>query len=441
MNLKEEITARGLLKQATDEKLFELYDKGGQTLYVGMDPTADSLHLWNFVWFMHALQYMKRWNKLIFIVWGATGMIGDPGGKNAERSFLDEETLAHNVKKIEMQVNHILDNIKDITWWQITSDSFTLINNLDFYRDMNYLEFLRKVGKYITVNNMMHKETVKRRLETDDQSISYTEFSYMLIQGYDFVRLHDEHDCKLQIAGSDQRGNVVTGIELINKISEKENKDAYGATTPLILDSTGKKFGKSEGNALWLSPEKNSPYTIYQYFMNVTDEDVGRYLKIFSVKPLSEIEDIVTQHNTSPELRQWQKSLAYLVTQIIFGLDAANECVFATDFSFSTTEEKINKLKNYSTQEIDILCEQLDSCTFPEEWEFITAFLSAEEFWCNFASSKWEAKKLIQWWAISLNWKKITDIWFKITKDCCFENNVAFIQKWKKNYKIIRLDY
>jgi tyrosyl-tRNA synthetase len=191
---------------------------------------------------------------------------------------------------------------------------------------MDYLIFLRKVGKYITVNNMMHKETVKRRLETEDQSISYTEFSYMLIQGYDFVRLFDDHDCKLQIAGSDQRGNVVTGIELINKISEKEEKDAYGATTPLILDSTGKKFGKSEGNALWLSAEKNTPYTIYQYFINVTDEDVERYLKIFSVKTLEDIEQIVKTHHEAPEKRYGQTQLAYIVTQIIFGTKTADQC-------------------------------------------------------------------------------------------------------------------
>jgi len=163
---------------------------------------------------------------------------------------------------------------------------------------------LRKVGKYITVNNMMKKETVKKRLETEDQSISYTEFSYMLIQGYDFVRLHDDYGCKLQIAGSDQRGNVVTGIELINKISEKEDTDAYGATTPLILDSTGKKFGKSEGNALRLSPEKNSPYTIYNYFMNVADEDVARYMKIFSLLPIEEIDTFTAQHMTQAHLRE-----------------------------------------------------------------------------------------------------------------------------------------
>jgi len=228
-------------------------------------------------------------------------MIGDPGGKNAERRFLDEETLAHNVAKIETQVQNILDNISAISG---ETFEFEVKNNLDFFKEMNYLEFLRKVGKYITVNNMMKKETVKKRLETEDQSISYTEFSYMLIQGYDFVRLHDDYGCKLQIAGSDQRGNVVTGIELINKISEKEDTDAYGATTPLILDSTGKKFGKSEGNALRLSPEKNSPYTIYNYFMNVADEDVARYMKIFSLLPIEEIDTFTAQHMEQAHLRE-----------------------------------------------------------------------------------------------------------------------------------------
>ncbi len=427
MNLQEEITARGLLKQATDEKLFELYDKGGQTLYVGMDPTADSLHLWNFVWFMHALQYMKRWNKLIFIVWGATGMIGDPGGKNSERNFLDEDILAHNVGRIYKQVEAILANITEISG---ETFEFEIKNNLDFFKDMNYLEFLRKVGKYITVNNMMHKETVKRRLETDDQSISYTEFSYMLIQGYDFVRLHDDHDCKLQIAGSDQRGNVVTGIELINKISEKENKDAYGATTPLILDSTGKKFGKSEGNALWLSPEKNSPYTVYNYFMNVSDEDVERYLKIFSVKSLSEIQDIVTQHNTSPELRQWQKSLAHLVTQIIFGTQAADNCVLVQETLYGGWD-MISKIAWLDSDQII----SLNNSTWWTNWDWWRLVEVLVQTWL--CESNGEAKKAIKNNAISLNENKITDIWYEISDQDRINDKIILLKKGKKTYKTL----
>lgn len=427
MNLQQEITARGLLKQATNEDLFDLYDKGGQTLYVWMDPTADSLHLGNFVWFMHALQYMKRGNKLIFIVWWATGMIWDPGGKNAERSFLDEETLAHNVSKIHAQVERVLANITAISGEQF---EFQVINNLDFYQGMDYLSFLRKVGKHITVNNMMNKETVKKRLQTEDQSISYTEFSYMLIQGYDFVKLYDEHDCKLQIAGSDQRGNVVTGIELINKISTKDDPQAYWATTPLILDSTGKKFGKSEGNALWLSSEKNSPYTIYQYFMNVTDEDVERYLKIFSVKTLEDIRLIVKTHLEKPESRHWQMQLAYIVTQIIFGTQAADTCELMRETLYGEGET-IEKIKTMS----DAQLEALNTWMWWSEshgWRIVELLVTS---WL--CESNWEAKKAIKNNAISLNEQKITDMGHQISDDDWIHGKILLLRKGKKNYKTV----
>ena len=426
MNLQQEITARGLLKQATDEKLFDLYDKGGQTLYVGMDPTADSLHLWNFVWFMHALQYMKRGNKLIFIVWWATGMIGDPGGKNAERSFLDEETLAHNVAKIEAQVQIILDNISAISG---ETFEFEVKNNLDFFKEMNYLEFLRKVGKYITVNNMMKKETVKKRLETEDQSISYTEFSYMLIQGYDFVRLHDDYGCKLQIAGSDQRGNVVTGIELINKISDKEDTDAYGATTPLILDSAGKKFGKSEGNALRLSPEKNSPYTIYNYFMNVADEDVARYMKIFTLLPIEEIDTFTAQHMEQAHLREWQKRLAYLVTQIIFGTMEADTCALVQNTLYG--DDVIENMKKLDTQQLI----SLNTATGGIIWDGWRILEILVQTWLCDSNS--EAKKVLKNNAISLNENKITDIWYEISDDDWINGQILLLRKGKKTFKTL----
>jgi len=426
MNLQQEITARGLLKQATDEKLFDLYDKGGQTLYYGMDPTADSIHLWNFVWFMHALQYMRRGNKFIIIVWWATGMIGDPGGKNAERRFLDEETLAHNVAKIETQVQNILDNISAISG---ETFEFEVKNNLDFFKEMNYLEFLRKVGKYITVNNMMKKETVKKRLETEDQSISYTEFSYMLIQGYDFVRLHDDYGCKLQIAGSDQRGNVVTGIELINKISEKEDTDAYGATTPLILDSTGKKFGKSEGNALRLSPEKNSPYTIYNYFMNVADEDVARYMKIFSLLPIEEIDTFTAQHMEQAHLREWQKRLAYLVTQIIFGTIEADTCALVQNTLYG--DDVIESIKKLDTQQLISLNTATGGITW-DGWRILEILV--QTWLCD---SNSEAKKVLKNNAISLNENKITDIWYEISDDDWINGQILLLRKGKKTYKTL----
>lgn len=312
MHLREELEKRGFLYQYTNEEVFTLYDGGQNTLYVGMDPTADSLHLGNFVGFMHAVQWMKRGNHLIFIVGGATGMIGDPGGKNSERSFLDEVTLTHNVQAITKQVGDILENLSLLSGEKF---SWEVRNNLEMYEGMSYLRFLREVGKYITVNQMLTKETVKRRIEDPESSISYTEFSYMLMQAYDFLQLYLQKGCQLQIAGSDQRGNIVTGVELIRK---KCDVEVYGVTCPLIVDSTGKKFGKSEGNALWLDPQKNSPFVLFQYFMNTADEDVSRYLHLLTLLTFDEIGKIIDEHHKDPSKRTGQYQLAYYVTKTVF---------------------------------------------------------------------------------------------------------------------------
>jgi tyrosyl-tRNA synthetase len=244
-------------------------------------------------------------------------MIGDPGGKNAERSFLDPATLAANVAAIDKQVATILSNLQELCGHTF---EYEVINNISFYEELTYIDFLREIGKQMTINQMISKETVKRRIEDPEQSISYTEFSYMLMQGYDFFRLYQDYNCQLQIAGSDQWGNVVTGIELIRK---KLDQQAFGATCPLILDSTGKKFGKSEGNAIWLDPTKNSPFSVYQYFMNTTDEDVERYLKLFTLLSFGQIEEIVRQHQLDKSQRVGQQKLAYYVTMSIFGKEAA----------------------------------------------------------------------------------------------------------------------
>jgi tyrosyl-tRNA synthetase len=328
--------------------VFELYNKGKQTLYYGVDPTADSLHLGNFVGFMHAVQYTKRNNHFVVIVGGATGMIGDPGGKDAERSFLDEETLSKNVQAITKQVETILVHLTELSGYTF---SFEVINNLDFYDGVSYIQFLRDIGKHITINQMMAKETVKRRIEDPDASISYTEFSYMLMQGYDFYQLYQDHDCKLQIAGSDQWGNIVTGVELVRK---KLDETAYGVTCPLILDSTGKKFGKSEGNALWLDPQKNSPYVVYQYFMNAADEDIERYLKLLTLLDFDEIHTIVTQHTKDTATRYGQTQLAYYVVQTIFGKDEADHAQAITSLFFGE-QDRLEQVQAMSKKAIKAL--------------------------------------------------------------------------------------
>ncbi len=421
--LKQELQERWLLKQATDDKLFELYEKWGESLYVWMDPTADSLHLGNFVWFMHALQYMKRGNKLIFIIWWATWMIWDPWGKNSERSFLDRETLASNVVNITSQVSFLLDNITKLSGQKF---EFTIKNNLDFFEWMSYLDFLRDVGKHITVNNMIKKETVKRRVESDDASISYTEFSYMLIQGYDFVQLLKQYDCKLQIAWSDQRWNVVTWIELIRKILDKE---AYGATTPLILDSTWKKFWKSEWNALRLSKEKNSPYKIYNYFINTSDEDVERYLRIFCLEWIDVIERKLEEHLKDKSKRLAQQYLAYCTTELIFWTEEADKANEIRHILYSG-DEKIEKITVF----------------VGEKWhgkEFFEAVWWS--LWDNMSildaltlsglfSSRWEAKKAIKNNAISLNESKVSNLWKEITDSDRLWWKIVLLKKWKKHY-------
>lgn len=426
MHLKEILMTRGYLKQHTHDDVFDLYEKWGQTLYVGMDPTADSLHFWNFVWFMHALQYMKKGNKLIFIVWWATGMIGDPGGKDAERVFLDEATLAHNVQKIYTQVESVLANIAQISW---ETFDFEVINNLDFYKDMWYLKFLREVGKYITVNNMMKKETVKRRLETDDQSISYTEFSYMLIQGYDFVRLYQDHGCRLQVAWSDQRGNVVTGIELINKIVNDDDSKAYGVTTPLILDNTGKKFGKSEWNAIRLDPKKNHPYVCYNYFINTADEDISRYFKLFTIQTLDQIQEIVTQHNADPSVRYGQQQLAYYVVQMIYGSIYADQCVHIQNILYMSQNPVVELETCDDTMLISLHQALWWAISTETDLKIIDALVLSGLY-----TSNGEAKKAIKNNAISLSGRKIQDIWYICSWGDWIQWKILLLKKGKKTY-------
>lgn len=421
--LKQELEQRWLLKQYTDEKLFELYDKWWEKFYFGMDPTADSLHLGNFVNFMNAIHLMRRGNICIPLVGWATGMIGDPGGKDSERSFLDEVTLANNVSAIHRQIGQLITNIKNVTGENL--QVAPIVNNKDFYTGMWFLDFLREVGKYITVNNMMTKETVKKRIEDPDKSISYTEFSYMLIQGYDFVKLYQEQGCKLQIAWSDQRWNVVTGTELIRK---KFDGEAYALTCNLVLDSNGKKFGKSEGNAIWLDPAKNKPYFVYQYFLNVTDTDVERFLKLFTLLEFDVIGQIVAKHNEDPAARYGQGQLAYRVVEIIFWTDAALQAQEITKFVFA--DNKMDLLLETDPMNIKYIYENIGFVNYVDG---LTAVDAVSEL---FAVSRWDAKKLIQSWGIYIWVDKISEQWY-IIKPEDFANWVAIISKGKKNIKFV----
>lgn len=424
MNLREEFEARWLMNQFSSEDVFDLYTKWWQSFYIWFDPSADSLQLGNFCAIMAAVNLMKYGNKCYFLVGWATWMIWDPGWRDSERNFLTEETLRHNEKSIYNQIKWFLDNLKQN--YNIEFDS-EMVNNYDFYKDMSVLTFLKDVGKYITVNNMIKKETVAKRIEDPDASISYTEFSYMLLQGYDFVKLFREKWIKLQLAWGDQWWNAVTWLELIRKIEEEE---WYVMTIPIITDATWKKFGKSAWNAIWLDPNKNSPYFVYQFLMNQADEDIGKYLKVLTLLTLEEVDAIVKKHNEKPELRYWQNELAKSVTEILFGKIAAKQAEMISEMFF-WTGDKLEMLKKLSKEDIDALAKETGSTGYTWSLQILDALVNA---WL--ASSRWEWRKLIEWGWIFLNEVKVED-WFRELTEDDLINSTAILRKWKKSFKLI----
>ncbi|MBF0931970.1 MAG: tyrosine--tRNA ligase [candidate division SR1 bacterium] len=426
MKLREELEARGLLYQYTDEKFFDLYEKGGEKFYCGYDPTADSLHLGHFLTFMAAVNFMKRGNTFVMLIGGATGMIGDPTGKSEARAFLGLDQLRHNQEAITKQVGQILENLKKLTGKDF---QFKVVNNYDFYKDLSVFEWYRTVGKYITLNTMLSKESVKKRLENTESGISYTEFSYMLLQGNDFVHLYENEGVKLQIGGSDQRGNMVTGTEMLRKKTEGE-LESYVMTLPLMMDSTGKKFGKSEGNAIWLDQEKNSPYFVYQYFVNTADADVEKFLRAFTLLEISEIEAIVSQHVEQPELRYGQRQLANYVIQTLFGKDAAQQAEKISEFLFGE-RDKMELLSAFSVDELQALARETGGCGIQEDEIRILELLVL----AGVCESNGDAKKLIAQGAISVNEQLVSDIGQKFSRSDAI-NGVLLIRKGKKNYKI-----
>lgn len=421
--LRQELEDRGLVFQTSSDDFFDKFDAGWESCYTWFDPTADSLHLWNFVGFMVAIHMMRRWNKYIALTWWATGMIWDPGWKDAERNFLSEEDLENNQKAISNQITSIIKNLASFTGEDF---KFDFVNNKDFYKDMWYLDFLREVWKYITVNNMISKDTVKKRIEDPSKSISYTEFSYMLLQGYDFYKLNHDDWVTLQMWWQDQWWNLVTGVEITRK---KADKEVYALTWPLITDSSWKKFGKSEGNAIWLDKSKTSPYEIYQYFMNTSDEDIERYLKILTLIETEEIDKQVAEHKKAPENRAWQKLLAYKVVEIIHGSREADLAVKISDFMFGWAD-RVSVLEGLSDEEISTFKSAMWWLDYTSEnlFEMIVAS------WLE-TSNSW-ARNSIKSWAIFINEQKISDFNYDFLKDF-INDKVLLLRKGKKNFRIV----
>jgi tyrosyl-tRNA synthetase len=428
-NFIEELRWRGMLQDMTPE-IEEYLNKGMAAAYLGFDPTADSLHIGHLVGVMTLLHFQRAGHKPFALVGGATGMIGDPSFKSAERNLLDKATLDHNVACLQEQLSHFLDFSEE------TSNKAELVNNYDWMSQFSFLEFIRDVGKYITVNYMMAKDSVKRRLE-DGNGLSFTEFSYQLIQGYDFYHLWKNKNVAIQLGGSDQWGNIVTGTELIRKM---EGGSAYALTVPLITKADGTKFGKTESGSVWLDPEKTSPYAFYQFWLNVSDEDASKYIRIFTVLDQETVLNLEKDQTEAPHLRVIQKEIAKQVTIMVHGQNEYNMAVKASDILFGKS----------STEDLAIL----DERTFLQVFEGVPqATISKKEFdeISNVTDllsektnniifpSKGEARKMIQGGGVSINKEKVSDPNAGISQ-ILLQGKYLLVQKGKKNYYIIKVD-
>ncbi len=428
MNFVEELKWRGMIHDimpGTEEML----EKGMAAGYIGFDPTADSLHIGHMVQVMLLVHFQRAGHVPVALVGGATGMIGDPSCKSEERNLLDEPTLRKNQVGIKKQLERFLDFNPE------KANRALMVNNYDWMKDFSFLNFIRDIGKHITVNYMMSKDSVKKRLTSDSRDgMSFTEFSYQLVQGYDFLHLYNEVGCKLQMGGSDQWGNIVTGTELIRR---KTGGEAFALTCPLITKSDGTKFGKTESGNVWLDPEKTSTYRFYQFWLNVSDEDAARYIKIFTLLSREEIESLIAEHNTSPHERILQKRLAEEVTVMVHSQEEYQAAVEASQILFGKgTTETLKKM---------------DESTFLSVFDGVPTFDINKEILGQGAtftslcaehsqvfSSKGELRRMIQGGGVSLNKERIDNPDILVGQDHLLNNKYLLIQKGKKNYFLLK---
>lgn len=405
MTLFEELKWRGLIKDTAGEDLEKIINGCDATFYWGTDPTADSLHIGHYSSLVTAKRLAKAGHHPILLIGGATGLIGDPR-PTAEREIISKETLNKNLEGIKKQVSDVFGG------------NVTIVNNYDWIKEFDFIDFLREVGKYINVNYMLSKDIIERRLET---GITFAEFAYTLIQGYDFLHLYESKNCVMQVEGSDQWGNITTGLELIKK---KLGKDAYAFTMPLILDSNGNKFGKSEGNALWLDKNKTSSYALYQYLINSSDEKVEEYLKVFTFLNKEEIEDVMKRHNEKKEERIAQKTLAKEFITDLHGKEEYEKAVKISEALFS------GKVKELSKEEILIGFKDVPSFAVEEGTKLIDMLIDN-----GICSSKREAREFLNAGSISINDEKVSDENLEINKSMAIGDEVIVIKRGKKkNY-------
>ena len=430
MNFIEELKWRGMIQDVMPGTE-ELLSKEMVSAYVGFDPTADSLHIGHLVSIMILRHFQYCGHKPIALLGGATGMIGDPSGKSNERNLLDEVALAHNQAGILKQLSKLIDFSGD------AKNSAVLVNNYDWMKEQSFLGFIRDIGKLITVNYMMSKDSVKKRLNGEGEGMSFTEFTYQLVQGFDYLTLHETMGCKLQMGGSDQWGNITTGTELIRRKLGNE-AEAFGLTCPLIKKADGTKFGKSEGGNIWLSPEYTSPYKFYQFWLNVSDEDAEKYIKIFTMIGKDEAMTLIAEHQEQPHLRLLQKRLAKDVTIMVHSEEDYDKAVSASDILFgkSTTEQLMSIDEKLLLQifegvpQFDINKSELVGSTF-----------------CNLMTdsaavfpSKGELRRLVKGGGIAINKVTVADVDMEVSEDMLIDGKYLLVQKGKKNYFLIKVN-
>lgn len=424
MSLIEELKWRGMIQDIMPGTE-ELLKKEMTTGYIGFDPTAESLHIGSLVPILLLVHLQKAGHKPIALIGGATGMIGDPSGKSEERNLLDEVTLQKNVAGIKKQLEQFLDFSSG------TSSAAELVNNYDWFRDFSFIHFLRDVGKHITINYMMAKDSVRKRVESDS-GISYTEFAYQLMQGYDFLWLFNNKNCKLQMGGSDQWGNITTGSELIRK---KTGQEAFAFTCPLIKKADGTKFGKTEKGNVWLDPEKTSPYQFYQFWFNSSDEDASIWLKIFTFLTKEEIGEIEKTHLNNPSDRILQKKLAEEVTRFVHGEEGLLSAIETTKRLFEQVEKPAEEMSLEdleSLEGIEKINFQLSQ--FKKEIDLIS-FLSETRIF----PSKGEARKMIAGGGVRINRKKVISADLPLDESLLLHGKFLLVQKGKKNHFLVEM--
>ncbi len=423
MNLIQELRWRGMIQDiipGTEEQL----QKEMTSAYIGFDPTADSLHIGSLVPILLLVHLQKAGHKPYALVGGATGMVGDPSGKSEERNLLSEEVLKHNQEGVKKQLMQYLDF--DTT----KPNAAEMVNNYDWFKDLTFLHFIRDVGKHITVNYMMSKDSVKKRLE-GDTGMSFTEFTYQLVQGYDFYWLYQHKNCKLQMGGSDQWGNIVTGTELIRR---KAGGEAFAFTCPLITKADGGKFGKTESGNIWLDPVRTTPYQFYQFWLNASDTDAEKWIRIFTFLTKDAVDILIDEHKMNPAARVLQKTLAQEITVFVHGPEEYEKAIATTEKLFANQTAAAENLSIEDLEGMDGIIKS----SFPKEK--IEAGIDVISFLAETAifTSKGEARKTVQGGGVSINRKKVETIDLKIESTLLLHDSYLLVQKGKKNYYLVK---